>query len=126
MHPSVTCGDSFFSENGNPFVAFADISPKRGISSMGAKILSHIRQSERIPQSASPPAPFDKGAFSLPHIHKSEPERSRPFPTNSQTRNELLLIKEPLAATTFSQLSTLISHCINFPRKIIICIIRHF
>ena len=91
IHPSVTCGDSFFSENGNPFVGFADISPNRGISSMGAKILSHIHKSKRIPQSASPPAPFDKGALSLSNIHQFDPERSKPFPTNSQTRCEILL-----------------------------------
>ena len=83
---------------------------RRQLPSMGARILSHIHKSKRIPQSASPPAPFDKGALSLSNIHQFDPERSKPFPTNSQTRCEILLHfplstlrrrrTEPLAATT--------------------------
>ena len=64
---------------------------RRQLPSMGARILSHIHKSKRIPQSASPPAPFDKGALSLSNIHQFDPERSKPFPTNSQTHCEILL-----------------------------------
>ena len=38
-------------------------------------------------------------------VNEAIPERSRPFPTNSQTHNELLLIKEPRIGD--NQLSTL-------------------
>ena len=33
---SAVASDSFFSENGHPFVCFADISPNRGITSVSA------------------------------------------------------------------------------------------
>ena len=77
IHPSVTCGDSFFSENGHPFVGFADISPNRGISSKGALSLSNIQRSERIPQSASPTAPFNKGAYAYPKFGRVSRKHKR-------------------------------------------------
>ncbi|MGN0441182.1 MAG: hypothetical protein ACI4FO_00615 [Acutalibacteraceae bacterium] len=55
-HPLVAFGDSFFSENGHPFVGFADISPNRGIPSRGAY---HLFQHSAIRTGTGKPVPYN-------------------------------------------------------------------
>ena len=45
---SLTALDSFFSENGHPFVCSADISPNRGISLQGRLLTSNIKLPDKL------------------------------------------------------------------------------